>query len=483
MRLQPLLLVPLLLALPAPVAKAQTPATTPAFSGATVSGVVRDSIGRAPLAGAIVQLVSADGVTRAGRTVMADSLGRFTIADVPDGRYALGFFHPMLDSLGLEPTLREVSVGGRQPVRADLATPSPARLRGAICGAAALTDSSGVVVGVVREARDGEPAAGTEVIGTWNELSFTATGLVRTTPRLVATTKEKGWFALCGVPSAGLMALSASRGSDSTDVIDLQVPADGFLRHDLYLGAAQTTVSAAPLDTAARADTLAPAPRRLRTGDGRLAGTVVSAVERQPLAGARVGIAGGPQTRANERGEWTLVNVPGGTRTLEVRAVGYYPQRRSVNVVAGAPPVRVALSTLKAVLDTVRVTAARVRDRHRSGFEDRRRTGHGRYITLEDIARRNPVVTSDLFRTIPGLRVDRAEFGDVAVSMRGTFSERCAPNVYIDGQYMPLVGAEDIDSWVRPEDISAIEVYAGTSVPPQFQQGLSGCGSIVIWTK
>src|SRR5690349_7243393 len=102
----PLYFLPALLP---PPSAAQTPSTHPASAGA-VSGVVRDSISREPLAGAVVQLVSADGVAREGKTVMSDSAGRFTIADVAEGRYALGFFHPMLDSLGLEPSLREVSV-------------------------------------------------------------------------------------------------------------------------------------------------------------------------------------------------------------------------------------------------------------------------------------------------------------------------------------------------------------------------------------
>ncbi len=42
--------------------------------------------------------------------------------------------------------------------------------------------------------------------------------------------------------------------------------------------------------------------------------------------------------------------------------------------------------------------------------------------------------------------------------------------------------ADDIDSWVRPQEIAAIEVYTDV-VPPQFQQILLGCGAIAIWTK
>ncbi|MEX0909212.1 MAG: hypothetical protein WDZ58_05545, partial [Gemmatimonadaceae bacterium] len=73
------------------------------------------------------------------------------------------------------------------------------------------------------------------------------------------------------------------------------------------------------------------------------------------------------------------------------------------NVFTGAPSVHVALSTFRAVLDTVRVTASRWRDEHRLGFEARRRTGLGRFLTAAEIARRAPVNASDLFRGIAGL--------------------------------------------------------------------------------
>jgi len=99
------LLVVVLLARPA---AAQAPDTIHRAPGAAVSGVVRDSIARMPLAGAMVQLVAADGLASFIRTAVSDSLGRFTLGDVPDGRFTLGFFHPMLDSLGVEAPLRDV---------------------------------------------------------------------------------------------------------------------------------------------------------------------------------------------------------------------------------------------------------------------------------------------------------------------------------------------------------------------------------------
>jgi len=150
----------ILVALLARPAAAQSRDTTPRTAGTVVSGVVRDSIAREPLAGAMVQLVGADSLARYGRTTVSDAQGRFAIADVPVGRYTLGFFHPMLDSLGVLPGLLQVFVNGNRPVRADLAIPSPARLRAAICGPRPAADSGAVIVGTVRDARDRTPAAG-----------------------------------------------------------------------------------------------------------------------------------------------------------------------------------------------------------------------------------------------------------------------------------------------------------------------------------
>ena len=200
MRFRPLLFVMLL----ARLAAAQAPDTTHRPPGVSVSGIVYDSIARRPLGGAIVQLVIADSLTRAIGTTTSDLLGRFTLADVPAGRYMLGFFHPMLDSLGLEPTVREVRVDGRGPVRANLAIPSPARLRAAICGAPSGPDSAAVVVGVVRDARTRAPDAGATVTVEWLEITFTpGEGISRHIEHLVATTAENGWFAMCNVPSRG----------------------------------------------------------------------------------------------------------------------------------------------------------------------------------------------------------------------------------------------------------------------------------------
>jgi hypothetical protein len=212
---------------------------------------------------------------------------------------------------------------------------------------------------------------------------------------------------------------------------------------------------------------------------------VIASQGNKPLAGAQVSIVGGPHVSTNENGEFAFSDAPMGTRMIEVRSLGYYPDRRRVDVVNGAAPVRIALSTFRAVLDTVRVRARRLADVHDSGFEQRKRSGMGKYLTADDVARRGSVFTSGIFRSISGLRVIATGTGD-SIQMRGIFqnAEWCTPEFYIDGRYMFTFDSEDLDAALLPKDIAAIEVYTESNVPPQFSHGMAGgCGSIVIWTK
>jgi hypothetical protein len=437
-------------------------------SAQTVTGVVTDSIGRVPLRGAVVQLAPDSGTSRQAIT---DSLGQFRFDAVSPGKYRIGFIHPLLDSIGLDPIIREVNVSTNGALRIDLAVPSPSRIRYAMCGSHAT--GKAVITGFVRDARDDSPIAGAAVAADWLELTFQKGGIVRVMPRSDAISAANGWFSLCNVPSDGIMGLFAARGRDSTDVLDVHVPENGFLHHDLYLGG---------------------------TRGGRLTGTVLSAASGQPVSGAQVSVAGSAPVRANAQGEWTIGDLPLGTRTIEVRAVGFYPERHGVNVTASAGPIRTRLSSLRAVLDTVRVRAARLQDRHESGFEDRRRRGVGIYLTAQDIEKKHVNSTADLFLSMRGVRIGFAS--DTMISdnnalvdpdslkptqrrllMRGTSGDLCAPSMFVNGLYVDRVDVDDLDTWASPREIAAIEIYSEATVPVQFQRIGKGCGSIVIWTK
>jgi hypothetical protein len=461
-----------------------------------VLGVVRDSIARGPLAGAWVQLVESNADATRALTVISDSLGRFRFDGVPSGRYTIGFFHPLLDSLGVEPPLRQVSVG-RRPARVDLATPSPARIRAAICGRVRGPATGGAVLGVVRDARTRTTVAGATVTGEWLEVSFRMGGNIQyRRSRVPVTSADNGWFALCNVPARGVMYLRAMRDADSTDAIEVPVPGGSFARRELYVGPSRVVTASA---SAPAADSLLP-PLLVRVGDGTLRGSVVAAGGGRVIADALLRLSDNPPIRADARGAFTLADAPYGTRMLDVRAVGYSQVRLAVDVVEGGPPVAVPLVSAKAVLDTVKVVVARAADRHQSGFEDRRRSAAGRFLTAEQIARRGAFSTSDLFRRMSGLKIgydfdtletdgnpdalaDMNQLSDRRILMRGISGNWCEPSLWFDGTMIPELSIDALDSFVTPERIAAIEIYTEATVPAQFQRLRSGCGAVLFWTR
>ena len=108
----------------------------------------------------------------------------------------------------------------------------------------------------------------------------------------------------------------------------------------------------------------------------------------------------------------------------------------------------------------------------------------GRYITSDDIAHRSALNLTDLLRTMTGLYMQtNSNSFSPQLMMRGPGRGFCAPAVYLDGMPMYGLDSDDLDAAVQPGDITGIEVYTSTTVPPQFERPLSGCGSILVWTR
>jgi hypothetical protein len=419
---------------------------------------VHDSLAGRPLAHAIVQLVSSPDPMALSRSGETDSLGRATFRDVPPGRYSLGFMHEVLDDIGLEAPLREIEVAAGDQRRVELGVPSEAGIRDAVCGRRPAGDSAATFLGIVRNPSDRAPLAGVAVSAEWIEIAFSASGIRQQVPRITATTGANGWFALCGLP-AGTVAITAHAGADSTDRLDFELKPGEVRRRGLFVGGG---------------------------GTGRVQGRVVTADSARALPGARVSSVRGQAAVADARGDWSLAGIPLGTRMVEFRAVGYYPERRPVDVLADATSVEVALATFQAVLATVRVEASRIERGDMGAYVERQRKGGmGRFFYAERIMGMAPVRTSDLLRTMPGF------LGDGTLQMKGNFSDgagnfdvNCSAEVYIDGHLMRGIEAEELDALVEPENIYGMEVYStGSPRPQQFSQGLGGCGALVIWQK
>jgi hypothetical protein len=238
-----------------------------------------------------------------------------------------------------------------------------------------------------------------------------------------------------------------------------------------------------------------------------LRGRVVDARTASPLRDVGVTITTGRDTVArgitDSTGAFQMTTRSGPLVAHFVR-LGFRPD--SIATTVGEFPLRVAMvagtatvaSTLGPVV--VRDSAAK------TAFERRaqRRNG-GSFIRAEDIAKQKPVRTSDLFRSIPGVRIDDSSGVTQLISLRGTRqapetgrsivlgrdtlrspttnATRCVLRAALDGHLMPPdFSVND----VRPEEVMGIEIYLGpATIPVEFSsvQHDAPCGLVMLWTK
>lgn len=450
------------------LALAAPAATLPAQAGPVtrVSGAVFDSVAMRPLGGALVQLAAGARVL----SVTADSLGRFLIDSAPSGEHLLGFLHPRLDSLVLNPPLYRASLHGGE-MRAELAIPSAATLVRQSCGAQAADDSLGLMVGHVLGADDHLPRPKATVVTAWLELELRESGMFRAVRTSIAQTNENGVFALCGVPEGAMLGVRVAIAADTSPMLELPMPTSGYLARDMFVGAVLR--ASAEGDVAVK-------------GGGRVRGRVVGSPG-QPLAGARVrSVWSGAEAITDRDGSFTLDSLPTGSQMLEARAIGFLRDSRLVDVleheVAGA---NFELAAAPTELDTVRVVTTPVyRDAQRREFDERRKQGLGQFFADDEITKRNPVWFTDMMRLVPGAQVVPTTRGGRTIVMRGgpgMGTGYCRPDIWIDGARSEL-GGMSFDNLLPINMIRAIEVYSRAEMVPSRFTSLSGCGAILVWT-
>jgi hypothetical protein len=444
----------------------------------TISGVVFDSLAMRGLSDAMVQISSANGQAFT-HSATTDSVGRFSFSDVPSGTYLLGFFHPKLDSLALTTQTLRVDVRTDQPVQARLAVPSARTIVRAICGAKAVTDSTGLLLGYLRGADNSMPRSAGTVSVQWVEVIIEKNSIRRDVPKAEAKANASGFFAVCGVPLGAPIMLQAASASDSSGSFEVMLPSSGFVHRDIYVAPfARTKV--AGLDSAPAVDLL--------RGPGRLRGQVLGSNGR-PVTGARVTVWGaGGEVMTDADGRFLLTSLPPGTHTLEVRAVGFSPARQPVDIVLGAPgTTEVELAILGITLDTVRVVAQRVFSSRRDADMERRLAKSlGHVIDEKEIEKRRPAVITDVLRSVPGVQILPGKRANEDVWMRGGLgilgSGWCRPDVRVDGSLVANDELFPFNSIVSMDQIRAVEVYSHASLVPVEFQTTSGCGVIAIWT-
>ncbi len=442
-----------------------------------ITGTVYDSIGSRHLSDALIQLVRGDNPA-ATLSTRSDAEGRYAFDSVSAGTWLIGFYHPMVDSLGLDmPTLR-IDINRADPVRAMLTIPSAATVVRNTCGP--LPKGHGLWYGRVKNAATGGLAAGATVLAQWSTLVVQGTSISRQLGTVEDTARDDGLFAMCGVGTDEIVVARSWLGPDSSGVATLSVPSSGLLYRDLWIAPvimAQRRVA----DDSLSSDSL---KVPVRVGDRSLRGRVAR-VNGSPVEGARLRVPdSGVEVVTNSNGFFTVDSLPAGTQTVDLRALGFLPVTQTVDLAAPVVTQDFVLESRTTYLDTVKVIGQRIMENPRYlDFLQRKKSGFGYFLDEDQIERRQPVFLADLLRLTPGIMVMPSTFGGGSIRMRGSsFTATCSPAVFVDGMLMAQLEGVDIESFINVQDVRAVEVYARTaSIPSQFMT-LTGCGSIVITT-
>lgn len=417
---------------------------------AVVAGLVVDSIRGRALSGALVSIQGTElnAVTGPG--------GYFRITGVPAREYRLEVVHPFLDTLRL--TLRTTprrSNGGDSAFVA-IATPSAATVVNLKCGADGLGQRSAMALGFVMEAGTEEPAEGARVSVGWTDYSVKGKKIERTEQERSGSAGPDGSYKVCGVPDDLVTGLVAVRGADTTATVTTS------FQPRLAIVSFHVAPPSAPA--------------------ARLTGRVVDSAGRA-IAGARVSSENESASAiSREDGTFELAGLRPGTRALIARKIGFLPVSYPVNVEPDVVRnVEIQLATLVPVLETVRITARRELSLERVGFGSRRRSGNGRFLSPEEIGRRDPYRLNDLLVMIPPLRTQRNEHGEEVLTGRNGDCVR----YFVDG-HIWLDPEESPNVYISGRELGAVEVYSGLTAPPQFSamspEGRP-CTAVVIWTK
>ncbi len=242
---------------------------------------------------------------------------------------------------------------------------------------------------------------------------------------------------------------------------------------------------------------LAPSAAAAQSDDPVLTGIVTDSAG-APIGGAEVflGRSSRPVT-TNDQGVFRVSPAPRGRLWVAVRRIGYAPVRRSITLVKGERQhLQLAMAPLPVTLPELKVVErSGMKLKRLNDFFRRSRTGYGgRFITRDDIERRNPYALSAMIRPyLPWAALTYSEYRgrywpEFRSAAFGRFgAQRCPPAISMNGG-LALTG------WYVDEipvsEVEAVEVYRPrwSEIPIEFTGGLTGrqavdCGLVVVWQR
>jgi hypothetical protein len=430
-----------------------------------LQGYVLDSIHNEPLAHASVFI---EGT---GRTGLTDKDGHYRIDSIPAGKHRVVGMHALLDTVGVQMRTPEYPFGSGEVHDLDLAIPGGERLAKSMCRPAQLNLGPAMMTGFVRDPETGGPAKGARV-----ELVYNVTDVIgRKTPTVRSSVVDSaGFYRICGIPADMSGKVQVFRNGVSSGEVPAEVT--NFIALRAFSIVAQHQAIAEVKNDSGKV-------RKVARGSGVVTGKVVDK-KGNPLGGARVMLQGGGTVAVSRpNGDFTLDSLPLGTQAIQVRKLGYAASEVPVEVASNAPTkADVVLGDFVPTLAVMKVEAARDKALADIGYLSRKQTGMGTYLDGDRIDHAS-MSFSDVMRTVAGLRVVPTGDGRTSVITDSRSAGNGCVNYYVDGTPWTTMTPGDIDDYLRPSELVAIEVYHGSGAPPQYTQpGQSGCATIVAWT-
>lgn len=226
-------------------------------------------------------------------------------------------------------------------------------------------------------------------------------------------------------------------------------------------------------------------------------GTVVGP-DNVPIDSAVVEVVSIGRVRTDSAGTFQFTALPVGAFILQATKIGFRPAMKLITTRPGEQlvvPIALDASSQDLPRVIVRGDSAATLLSDPSGFDVRRRGGLATFVTADQIAARHFMQTIDVFRTIPGVELDRN--GTVAIQ-RGEIKVKkvCAgAQLLVDGVPMapgpaPLNARDGAKSTafdineIPVSSIRGIEIYSGpASTPMVLRTENPVCGTVAIWTK
>jgi hypothetical protein len=204
-------------------------------------------------------------------------------------------------------------------------------------------------------------------------------------------------------------------------------------------------------------------------------GNAIPNVEVTALRAAR-------SVRTDSVGRFIIAALPYGPTDIGFRRLSFEP----VILIITIPPsdttdVQVTLGVAAQKLTGMVIEEHPDQLRQLIAFENRRRQGIGHFITREQIDKRNPLLLSDMVRSVPGT-ILISEAGRTTLRFSRSARNGCPPQFFIDGIQATGFNIDDMPA----RDVEGVELYAGAAgLPPEYNRvtGTGICGTVIIWTR